>query len=443
MKKSILICAALVCAAAAGAQEKWTLRQCIDYALEHNIELRQQELSVDAAEVELNTSRNSRLPNLNANLGQSFGFGRSTSDDDNAYLVNTRTANTSFGLSASLPVFQGFRINRQIGQDELDLKAAMEGLDKARDNLMLAIASYYLDVLFKKEILNVYTEQVELSERQVEMTEKLVANGKVAESQLYDIRSQLAQNETNRTTAANDLAMSLLNLSQALNLQWSPRFDIEVPDTSGAIDDLSSMRAPDLIYTTALGIKPHVREAEYRLESSRRGVDIARSAYWPSVSLGANFDDGYYYRFGSKQNTDLWYQLRNKHSEGIGLNLSIPIFNRFATRNSVRMARINQTNYSLQLENVKLQLYKEIQQAYQGAVAAQAKHESTTRALAAAEEAFRAMQVRYEFGKATVYEFNEAQAKLVSSRSEQLQAKYDFIFRTKILDFYMGRDIEI
>ncbi len=434
---------AVAAVVSAVAQEKWTLRQCVDYAVENNIAIQQTALNVESAEIDLNTSKNSRLPSLSAGVGQNFSFGRMASEIDNSY-VNTQASNTSLSVSTSIPVFQGMRINNQIKQNKLNLKAATENLNKAKENLELEITGLYLEVLFKKEILGVYREQAALSREQVVKTEEMVESGKAARSQLYDIISQQASDEVNEINAQNDLSLALLNLSQALNLERSSGFDIVEPDMENAIaDNMSSLRSPDVIYQTAIGVKPHVREAEYRLQGSEYQVKLAKSAYWPSISLGASFSDGYYYMFGSDRNVSLGEQIRNKHGESVGLNMSIPIFNRNQTRNGVRTARLNAANYSLQLDNVKVSLYKEIQQAYQRAVAAQARYDATGKALDAAEESFRAMQLRYDSGKATVYEYNETQTKLLSSQSSRLQAKYDFLFRAKILDFYMGMRIDI
>lgn len=445
MKKIILTITAAVSVLAASAQEKWTLRQCIDYAVENNIEIRQTELSVEAAEVDLNTTRNSRLPDLRAGASHSFSWGLETNYNTGLKEAADRMG-TNMSISTSVPLFQGMRINNQIKVDGLNLDAAVENLNKAKENLELAVAGYYLDVLFKKEILRVYSDQVALTAQQVANTEEMVDAGKVALSQLYDIRSQLASAELNEVNARNDLAMSLLNLSQALNLESSDSFDIVEPETDNVFSNgASALRSPEYIYQTALGIKPHVREAEYRLRSSERQVKVAQSAYYPVLSLGADARDGYSYKFGSGQGPEnnIRTQLKESYGISVGLNLSIPIFNRMQTRNSVRTARINVRNYNLQLENVKLSLQKEIQQAHQGAVAAQARYEATDKAMQAAEESFRAVKLRYDNGKATAYEFNEAHTRLLSSQSERLQAKYDFMFRSKILDFYLGRQIEI
>ena len=454
MKRIILTISAVIIVSAAGAQQKWTLRQCIDHAVENNIEIRQTALTVENAELELNTTRHSRLPDLNAGLSQNFSFGRKTSLEDNRF-INAQTSNTSLSLSTSIPVFQGFRINNQVKADKLDLQAASANLEKVKQSVELAVAGYYLDVLFKKEILAVHREQVALTREQVENTTKMVNEGRVAPAQLYDIKAQLAQNEVNEVNASNDLALSLLNLSQALDLEFSPDFDVADVDTDTFPSGTdSSLRVPDAIYADALGVKPSVKEAELRLESSRYQVKIAKSAWWPQINLGASIGDEYYYTFGSENKLKQMFgedykrpsftsQLRNNHNESVGLSMSIPIFNRNRTRNSVRAAKLGVTNQSLALESAKLSLYKEIQQAWQRTVAARARYEATVRALEAADESFRAMELRYENGKATVYEYSEAGTKLISSRSELAQAKYDFLFSSKILDFYQGVPIEI
>lgn len=444
MKKHIILCGLLLLAVGMQAQSKWTLRQCIDYAVENNIEIKQQALNVKNAEIDLSTNKNSRLPNLSGDVSQSFNFGRSQSVATGIYEDNTASS-TSFGLSTSMPLFTGFRIPNQIKKSELDLKAATEGLNKAKNNMQLSVASYYLDVLFKKEILKVYEEQVQLTSTQVGRTEILVESGKVAQSQLYDIKAQLAKDELNITTAKNALELSLLDLSQALNLRDTEGFDIAEPDLSDIIsDNLSSILPVEQVYQMSLGIKPHVKEAEYKLESSRKNLKVAQSGYWPTLSLGASYNNGFNHIYKSNYNNESpSTQLNHNGREAIGLTLSIPIFDRFQTRNNVRSARLDIENQQYALESIKLALYKEIQQAYQSAIAAQSKFSSTEKAYLAASESFKYAQERYNIGKSTVFELNEAQTKLLSSKSDQIQAKYDFLFRAKILDFYSGKEIDI
>ncbi len=224
-----------------------------------------------------------------------------------------------------------------------------------------------------------------------------------------------------------------------------PDFDIaEVDADTLTPDNSAAMHSPDAVYEMAVGTRPVVREAELRLRSSELGVKIAQAGRMPSLNLSANINSGYQYVFGqTTPQPNFSDQLRDQLREGVGLNLSIPIFNRNATRNNIRSARLNVRNQTLALEGVKLALYKEIQQAWQKAVSAEARYDAASKALAAAEEAARAMTLRYTNGKATVYEYSEANTNLLSSRSDRTQAKYEYLFSTKILDFYTGRQIEI
>jgi outer membrane protein len=292
--------------------------------------------------------------------------------------------------------------------------------------------------------MGVNRRQTELLGEQVANTARMVDEGKVARSQLLDIEAQLAQARVGEVTAANDLQLSLLTLAQALDLPDAGEFDVaEVEVGSLTPAPLAGGRSPEDVYAAAVDTRPVVREAELRLRSSELGVKIAQAARMPSLSLSASMNSGYQYVFGQSPQPGFADQMRDQLREGVGLNLSIPIFNRHATRNNIRTARLGVRNQELALEGVRQTLYKEIRQAWQGAVAASARYEATTTALDAAREAARTMQLRYDEGKATAYEYSEAQARLTESLSNQTQARYDYLFRTKILDFYTGRPIEI
>jgi outer membrane protein len=241
--------------------------------------------------------------------------------------------------------------------------------------------------------------------------------------------------------AENELALALLNLEQVLNLEGGPAFDIADPGLE-IIPETAMLRAAEDIYAASVDTRPAVREAQMMLRSSEYQVKIAKSAWWPSISLGGGFNDRYSHAFGVPNQLDFAEQIK-QYDGSVGLSMSIPIFNRNATRNSVRQARLGVMNRELALEGVKLALYKEIQQAWQGAVAAGARYDATSKALISAEEAARTMELRYEEGKATALEYGDAYTRLISSRSEQTQAKYDYLFRTKILDFYLGRPINL
>ena len=435
--------------APANAQEQtapWSLEACINYAYANNLQLKQKMEEQEARKVELHTSKHSWLPAVNANMGQSFQFGRSTSKS--GVIVDQNASNTTFNINLDMPIFDGFKIPNDIAARKLDLQAAIESLNKAKEDLAINIASYYLQVLYNKELQRVAQLQVDLDKEQVAKTEAMVDAGKVPLSQLYDIKAQLAKDEVTLTEAANNVQLALLDLAQSLELERSDRsFDIVTPQITDAVaENMSSILPPETIFDQAVTFKPQIKEQEYLLESQKRMLKVAQAGYYPKLNFGASYSNGYYHTSMGGEFADtrsFGDQLKQNGQKIVGFSLSIPLFNRFQVRNSVRSARIGINNQQLMLENSKKTLYKEIQQAYYNATAAQEKYQASDKSVAASKEAFDYAQVRYAAGKSTVFEFNEAKTKYAQSLAEQTQAKYDFIFRAKILDFYRGTPLKL
>ena len=435
--------------APANAQEQtapWSLEACINYAYANNLQLKQKMEEQEARKVELHTSKHSWLPAVNANMGQSFQFGRSTSKS--GVIVDQNAANTTFNINLDMPIFDGFKIPNDIAARKLDLQAAIESLNKAKEDLAINIASYYLQVLYNKELQRVAQLQVDLDKEQVAKTEAMVDAGKVPLSQLYDIKAQLAKDEVTLTEAANNVQLALLDLAQSLELERSDRsFDIVTPQITDAVaENMSSILPPETIFDQAVTFKPQIKEQEYLLESQKRMLKVAQAGYYPKLNFGASYSNGYYHTSMGGEFADtrsFGDQLKQNGQKIVGFSLSIPLFNRFQVRNSVRSARIGINNQQLMLENSKKTLYKEIQQAYYNATAAQEKYTASDKSVASSREAFSYAQARYEAGKSTVFEFNEAKTKYAQSLAEQAQAKFDFIFRAKILDFYRGTPLKL
>ncbi|MEG1543510.1 MAG: TolC family protein [Tannerellaceae bacterium] len=450
MKKiTICIAALLLCLQYTGAQQsvkRWTLEECIQYAIDHNIELKQRAQDQESRKVELHTSKHSWLPNLNANVGQNFDFGRSPSKDGT--IVDQNSANSTLGIQLSMPLFDGLKIPNDIAARKLDLQASVETLNKAKEDLSINVASYFVQVLYNKEMLTIAELQVALSSEQVTKTDALVNAGKVPLSQLYDIKAQLAKDEVTLTEARNNVNLAILDLAQSLELERSGEgMDISVPEIGDAVEEyMGSILPPDNIFNHAVAFKPQIKEQEYLLASQKKMLKVAQADYYPKLNFGASYSNGYYhYSSGEtlRENVPFSDQLKNNGRKTIGFSLSVPLFNRFQVRNSVRSARINIINRELMMENSKKTLYKEIQQAYYNATAAQEKYTSSGKSVIASKEAFSYAEDRYSAGKSTVYEFSEAKTKYAQSLSEQTQAKYNFIFRTKILDFYNGTPITL
>lgn len=433
--------------------KKWSLEECINYAIQNNINIKQKEIQRQDAEIRVNTAKMSRLPDLNAGMGQNWSFGRSNNNETGIY-ENQQTSNSRLNIQSSTPIFTGFRINNEIKKTKLDLEAATYSLSKAKEDMSINVASLYLQVLFNKEILRVNEEQLQLSKDQVKRTEQLVDVGKSPLSQLYDIKAQVAKDEVNVTQAKNNLQLALLDLAQSLELQSVTNFDVVEPNITNVVENnMQSIIHPDNIYKNAITFKPAIKEQEILLESSKADLNIAQSGYYPKLNLDLSYNNGYFYNYSMEgkelSNGEVYHnpsfsdQFKDNAGEVIGLSLSIPIFNRFQVRNQVKSARLNIQNQQLNLDNTKKALYKEIQTAYYNATGAQDKYISSEKAVDASQLSFKYAQERYEAGKSTVFEFNEAKTKLVQSQSEQIQAKYEYIFRTKILDFYNGMKITL
>ncbi|KAA6351594.1 Toxin and drug export protein A [termite gut metagenome] len=419
------------------AQEVWTLRQCIDYAIEHNINIRQSGNSVEQNKVEVNTAKWVRLPNLNGNAGQNLSWGRAASPIDNTY-TNTNSSNTSFSLSTNVPLFTGFQIPNQYELTKLNLKAAVEDLNKAKEDIAVSVTSDYIQVLFNQELSKVAKGQVAISKEQLNKMLRLAEVGKASSAQVAEAKARMAQDETSAVQADNNYRLALLDLSQLLELPNPESLIIAVPDVEIVFVPLT---APDDIYELAITDKPAILAAQYRLKGSEKSIRIAESNHYPQLSLSGGLSTSYYTMTGRTADA-FGTQLNHNLNEYIGLSLSIPIFNRFSVRNRIHSARLQQTYYSIQLENSKKTLYKEIQQAWYSALAAESKYKSSDASVSANEEAFRLTSERFENGKATSIEYNEAKQNLMRAISDRIQSKYEYLFRTKILDFYKGLPIQ-
>jgi outer membrane protein len=420
-----------------GAQSPWTLRQCADYAVEHNINIKQRENNREQRELQLSTAKNSRLPDLNASASESFSFGRGLTLD-NTY-TNRSTSSTSFSLGTTVPLFTGFKIPNQIKLNQLNLEAATKDLEKAKNDIRTQVAQAYVQILYDMEIADVAKRQIEIDSQQVARLEAFVNNGKASMAQLSQQQSTLAQAHLTATQAENNLQLAILALTQLLEFPSPEGFSVVRPQVEH-IAILSQLPSPEAIYQEALGLKPEVQAEQLRLTAAERNIDIAKSANYPTLNFSAGLQTNYYKTNGMKAD-GFASQLKNNFSQYIGLNLSIPIFNRFQTRNSVRSAKIDRENQLLQLENVKKTLYKEIQQVYYNAVAADSKYHSSETAAQSSKDAFTLTQAKYENGKATITEFNEAKNNYLKAESDLVQARYEYLYQNALLDFYRGRDL--
>ena len=433
MKKYIILIAVLLVSGGSFAQQSWTLKDCVEYALKHNIQIQKQEIANEQQKIALNTAKNQRLPNLNGSASQSFSFGRAASPVDNSY-VDNNSSNSSFGINTSIPIFTGFQIPNNIELSKLNLKAATEDLNKAKEDISVNVTSAFLQVLFNEELCKVATEQINLSKEQLDRMSRLEEVGKASIAQVYEAKATLAQDELAAVQAENNRKLAILDLTQLLELSSPEGFSVVSPEMEPEFQALST---PEDIYSLAMVNKPAVLAEQYRLQGMDKNIKIAQGAYYPTLSFNGGLSSGYYTMPGIT-GRNFGQQLGDNFNKYFGLSLSIPIFNRYETRNKVKTARLNYSTQALQVEESKKSLYKEIQQAYYSAVAALAKFNSGKTAVEASEASFKLMREKYENGKATSVEFSQVKVNFMKASSDQIQAKYDYLFRAKILDFYKG-----
>ena len=435
--------------------KKWLLEECIQYAIENNIHIKQLQLEQQEAEIKQNTAENSRFPDLNASWGLEWMYGQA--QDLLGEYSDRNQSHSGFKTQSTVPVFTGFRIPNQIARAKLNVQAAVKNLEKAKEDLSLSITSLFLQVLFYKELYYISEKQLELGIAQIERTKLLIQAGNIPKSQLYDIEAQVAKDEVSVIDAQNNLDLAILDFAQSLELERNTEFDIYVPNMEDDVITglMRSLQPPDVIYENALNSKPIIKGQEYRVESSVKNLKIAEAGYYPQIDFSIGIGTNIYHVTKPKEqmnpitnepidlNPPFSTQIQNYGTRLIGFNVNIPIFNRYQVRNQVRSAKIDILNQQLILENNKKTLYKEIQTAYKNATAAREKYRASERAVKSASESFEYVRRRYELGSATVFEFNESRTRLIQSQSEQIQAKYEYILRTKILDFYNGTPIRL
>lgn len=434
------------------AQELWNLEKCITHAKEHNINLKLQKLDT---EVQANNTKQSKLdllPDLNGNSGYYYNYGRSLTADNTYENANSQTG--SLSISSGITLFSGFQKLNTIKQNELNLKANLQDVEKAKEDLALNITSYYLDILFKKELLQVAQEQLKVTKLQIERTEILVEAGTLPKGTLMEQKAQAAREDLAVVNAQNSLDIALLDLAQLLDLEDTQAFDIITPELP-VLNASRSMVDPESVFINALTFRPEMKAAQYRLESSEKGLIIAKGQRAPTLSMSGSWNSNYRKNQpeygitadGSsiilRKEMKLNDQLKLFESKSFGFSLSIPIFNGGVVNKYISNAKINIDRSRLNIENSKNVLRKEIQQAHANAKAAMKKFFSSETAVSSTEEAFRYTEEKFNLGLVNSVDYNQEKNNLFKSKSDLLQAKYEYIFRTKILDFYNGIEINL
>lgn len=463
------------------AQEKWDLAKCVQYAQDNNLQVRLSNLNIETNKNNLETSKQSRYPNLNGQITNNYNFGLFFDPFTNQ-ATNDRIRSNNFGISSSVTVFNGFKIQNTIKQNQLNLEASKLNVDQQKNDISLSIANAYLQILFNKELVANAERQLENTKNQYDLTKKQVDAGVLPKTNLFDLESQIATNELQIVNQENNLALSYLQLEQFMQLPNDDKFEIVVPEIPEPSENLT-LESVEEIYNTALGNQPNIRSGQLNIEAAELQKKIAKADYYPSISLGGNistryatsqtrsllgFEQGEFVRnqeigfFNNDQGgqtlvytpvydrgnpiiekISVMDQLSDGLNKSFGFTLSIPIYNRNQINSGMESARIFSERSKLNLEVTKNTLRQNIESAYLNVIAAQKSYESTKKQVAALEEQLRVTKQQVLYGAGNSTDANIAENNYFNAQSDLLRAKYDFFFRLKILDFYMGKELKL
>lgn len=450
----------------------WTLREIVDYAVANNLAVRRSTYGVRTGEINFLQSKMAMLPTLNASGNYGGSWGRSINPATNSF-TEKRTISSSLSASASLLLWNGFRLFYNMKQSDADLDAANEDLIKSRNDVILNVITLYLNVVFNKELLTVAQYQLRSTQEQLVRTKKLADAGSVPVAEVLNLDAQLATNEVNVIQRENDLSLSLLQLKQALQLPASSPMDVALPQID-IESELLINKSSDEIFEIATISMPEIRAAELRKKSSMYAVRSAKGNLYPRLSINGAFNTLYsdqFQRFfptgdttfsqpqigivegtgqivrvpapvgtpnGEVRVSTIGNQYRDNRGRTLGLSITIPIFNGYTTRSSIQRAAINRDIADIALIETKNQLRQTVETAYNNAQAAIKTYQSTEKQVRARDEAFRMTKQRYNLGSVNFVDYQVAENNLFQAQSDLLRAKYDFIFRKKVLDFYQG-----
>lgn len=430
------------------AQSKqWTLEECIKYAIQNNISIKQTELDTKTAEIDKKGAKGNFLPSLNANASHSWNIGLNQ-DITTGLLRNQTTQFTSAGASVGVDIYKGLQNQNTLRKANLSIVAAKYQLLKMQEDVALNVANAFLQVLFNKENLKVQQEQLGINEKQYSRSEELVKAGSIPRGDLLDIKATVASNNQNVIAAENALLISKLSLAQLLQLKEFDNFD--VIDGTNAKDENNIMaQTPVAIYEKAKEGRTELKIAKTNLEIAEKNVAIAKGAFQPTLQGFYSFNSRVSYAdvpaydssgnlIGTKSPSPFFTQFSDNKGQSFGAQLSIPIFNGFSAKNNVERSKVSLEKSKIAVEQQDLDLQRNVFTAFTDAKGALNAHESSITALEARQEAYNYAKEKYAVGLMNSFDFNQSQTLLTNAQSEVLRTKYDYIFKIKILEFYFG-----
>lgn len=438
MKTKLILFVAFLTSITTFSQNEWTLKECVDEALNKNISIQQNRLSLELAKKDVEIAKGNFLPNLNANTGGNLNFGTGF-DPVSQDRVNTSFFGGSLGASSGITVFNGYRNTNIFKQAQLGVESSLLDLQKIENDISLFVVNGYLNILFAKENLEAAKVQYEISKKQIEAAESRFKSGVIPKGDLLNTQSTAATNLQSVITQENTLDLTLLNLAQLLQVSVV-KFDVAPIDVGTPSANLFYDNSA-MIYGKSLDRMPEIARAKLAIENAELNIEISKASFMPSITASAGLSTTYGYNLNLPtgfSNTPLFDQLSDNFGYGLGFNVSIPIFNRYQTKNRVAQSVINKEVSELRLESEKVSLKQTIEQSFLDVKTALKSYEAAKISLEAQQEAFKNAQERYNFGAMTQFDFDQVRTRLVNAQATLIRSKYDYVFKTKVLQFYAG-----
>ena len=436
MRKLFIICFCITLISQLSFAQKQILllQQCVDTALARNRNVKQQAIEIKNKGIVYDQARKNLLPTVSFDASHTLNFGR-TLGENNTYLSNTAIANNSTAqISTNVVLFNGFKLLNTIKMKDADRLASQADMEKIKFTITTNVVADYLQVLLNKELLQLATNQLQLTRAKIEQRKVLIDNGRLPEGDLLELYSQEAKEELREVQAGNNLKLSVLDLSQIMEVDDFENLELVVPKEfeTGEL----KLSVPEQNYESIISHRPEIKAAEYRLKNSEYALTANYSGYFPTLSLTGNIGTAYYTDNSEVKYNSFGQQFSDKINGGFMLTLSVPLFDKFITRNNIRSAKLAIESSRIGIEDAKIQISKSIQQAYYDALNAKNKWEAANKSVLAATESNRFADQKYDAGKASLYELYQAKTNLTQALSEQIQAKYEYLFKIKLLDLF-------
>ncbi|WP_462276602.1 TolC family protein [Ferruginibacter sp.] len=445
----------------------YNLKSCIDMALANNIAAKQNQLKEDAAAINFNQAKYDRLPNVSAGINYGINNGRSIDPYTNGY-INQQLSSSSANLTASVPVFKGLQTQRTIEQNSLNYQAAKQENQQEKDNLTLSVILAYLQVLNNEDVLDLTKKQAGVTQKQVERLTTMNTEGAIAPATLSDMQGQYAADQLGVVNAANALELSKLSLSQLMNIPYSKQMELSREGLDMSVQEYAG--TADEIYNTALQKLSMVKAADLRMQAAGKAVQVAKSALYPTISLFGQLNSNY----SSAARTSLatgvtdiattdyvvvngnnipvitkqtnynsqkigyFSQLNNNLNTYFGVSMQVPIFSAFQTRSRIKLARIDEKNTKYVADNTKILLRQAVEQAHLNMLTSFDKYKLLDGQVTAFKESFRAAEIRFNLGAMNSVDYLVIKNNLDRANVNFTIARYEYLLRTKVLDFYQG-----